>query len=59
MDELMRLFQMVTQDMDSEDDAVLSDLSELVHRSMVLFDERTFRYRLHDLMKPIAEGLFA
>jgi len=55
----MRLFQMVTQDMDSEDDAVLSDLSELVHRSMVLFDERTFRYRLHDLMKPIAEGLFA
>ena len=38
---------------------VLDDLSRLVDRSLVLFDENTFRYRLHDLMKPIAEGLFA
>ena len=42
-----------------EDHAVLYDLSKLVDRSLVLFDEGTFRYRLHDLMKPIAEGLFA
>lgn len=48
-------------DMDPEKQEleVLDDLSELVARSMVLFDERTFRYRLHDLMKPIAAGLFA
>jgi len=46
-------------DMDPNDDAVLEDLSELVDRSMVLFDERTFRYRLHDLMKQIAAELFA
>ena len=46
-------------DLDPEDDDVLNDLSELADRSLVLFDERTFRYRLHDLMKPIAAGLFA
>ena len=48
-------------DLDAEEHEleVLDDLSELVDRSMVLFDERTLRYRLHDLMKPIAEGLFA
>ena len=45
---------------DMEDDyEVLEGLSNLVDRSLVLFDEETFRYRLHDLMKPIAEGLFA
>ena len=45
---------------DMEDDyEVLYGLSNLVDRSLVLFDEETFRYRLHDLMKPIAEGLFA
>jgi transcriptional regulator with XRE-family HTH domain len=38
---------------------VREDLSKLVDRSLVLFDEATFRYRLHDLMKPIAQGLFA
>lgn len=46
-------------DLAPEDDALLCDLSELVDRSMVLFDEGAFRYRLHDLMKPIAAGLFA
>ena len=46
-------------DLDPEDEAVLDDLSELADRSLILFDERTFRYRLHDLMKPIAAGLFA
>jgi transcriptional regulator with XRE-family HTH domain len=45
-------------DMDDEH-AVLDDLAKLVDRSLVLFDEATFRYRLHDLMKPIAEGLFS
>jgi hypothetical protein len=44
-------------ELDTNDD-VLDDLSELVRRSLVLFDERSFRYRLHDLMKPIAAGLF-
>jgi len=46
-------------DLDTGDEAVLEDLSELVDRSLVLFDERTFQYKLHDLMKPIAAGLFA
>src|SRR5271166_6286983 len=45
-------------DMDDEH-AVLDDLAKLVDRSLVLFDEATFRYRLHDLMKPIAAGLFS
>ncbi len=45
-------------DMDVDADRALEDLSELVDRSMVLFDERTSRYRLHDLMKPIGAGLF-
>ena len=44
---------------DPANPTVLDDLSELVDRSLVLFDARTFRYRLHDLMKPIAAGLFA
>lgn len=46
-------------DPETEELEVLDDLSELVDRSMVLFDEQTLRYRLHDLMKPIAGGLFA
>ena len=41
-----------------DDDAVLDDLWELVNRSLVLFDESSWRYRLHDLMKPIAAELF-
>jgi transcriptional regulator with XRE-family HTH domain len=39
--------------------AVLDDLANLVNRSLVEFNAETGRYRLHDLMKPIAEGLFA
>jgi hypothetical protein len=46
-------------DMEADEYAVREDLSKLVDRSLVLFDERSFRYRLHDLMKPIAAGLFA
>jgi len=42
-----------------DDRTVREDLSKLVDRSLVLFDEATFRYRLHDLMKPIAQGLFS
>jgi transcriptional regulator with XRE-family HTH domain len=41
------------------DFAVLDDLANLVNRSLVEFNAETGRYRLHDLMKPIAEGLFA
>ena len=44
---------------DPNDSAVLEDLSELADRSLVLFDPGTSRFRLHDLMKPIASGLFA
>ncbi len=42
----------------SDDHDVREGLSELVARSLVLFDESSSRYRLHDLMKPIAAGLF-
>jgi hypothetical protein len=43
---------------DENDLGVLSDMSDLVNRSLVLFDHAARRYRLHDLMRPIAEGLF-
>jgi nucleoside phosphorylase len=46
-------------DMEADELAVLEDLSKLVDRSLLLFDETSLRYRLHDLMKPIAAGLFA
>ncbi len=46
-------------DMEQKLSGVVNDLAKLVDRSLVLFDERTRRYRLHDLMKPIAAGLFA
>jgi hypothetical protein len=41
-----------------DDPGVHRDLSDLTDRSLILFDDETCRYRLHDLMKPIAEGLF-
>ena len=43
----------------SDEHDVRADLSELVERSLVLYDERTSRFRLHDLLKPIAAGMFA
>lgn len=46
-------------DMESDEHAVREDLAKLVDRSLLLFDEKSSRYRLHDLMKPIAAGLFA
>jgi hypothetical protein len=46
-------------DMESDEHTVREDLSTLVDRSLVLFDQKSSRYRLHDLMKPIAAGLFA
>jgi hypothetical protein len=46
-------------DVDDDEHAVREDLSKLVDRSLVLFDEKSLRYWLHDLMKPIAAGLFA
>lgn len=46
-------------DMDPAAPAVLGDLAELTGRSMVLYDPAVNRYRLHDLMRPIAAGLFA
>jgi NB-ARC domain len=44
---------------DTNDLSVLSDLSDLQGRSLISFDPNTRRYHLHDLMRPIAEGLFA
>ncbi|HYV37209.1 MAG TPA: hypothetical protein VE988_15995, partial [Gemmataceae bacterium] len=38
--------------------SVLEDLSDLQGRSLLSFDANTRRYHMHDLMRPIAEGLF-
>jgi transcriptional regulator with XRE-family HTH domain len=46
-------------DADENDLGVLNDLSDLENRSLVIFDRNTRRYHLHDLLRPIAEGLFA
>jgi hypothetical protein len=46
-------------DADEKDHGVLDDLSDMTNRSLILYDQATRRYRLHDLMRPIAEGLFA
>lgn len=43
---------------DEKDLRVRDDLSDLKNRSLLLYDNDTSRYRLHDLMRPIAEGLF-
>ncbi len=40
------------------DPGVKEDLSYLTARRMLLYDPGTNRYRLHDLMQPIAAGLF-
>ncbi len=45
--------------MESELHSVREHLSELVDRSLLLFNANTSRYRLHDLMIPIAKGLFS
>jgi hypothetical protein len=45
-------------DADENDHNVLDDLSDMKNRSLIIFDAKTGRYHLHDLMKPIAEGLF-
>jgi len=45
-------------DANENDLGVLNDLSDMTNRSLVLYDRAAGRYRLHDLMKPIAEGLF-
>ena len=44
--------------MDENDLDVLSDLSDMTNRSLIIYDSRAGRYRLHDLMRPIAERLF-
>lgn len=41
-----------------KDLSVLHDLSDLENRSLIIFDRNTRRYHLHDLLRPIAEGLF-
>ena len=43
---------------DENDLNVLNDLSDMENRSLILFDRTTRRYHLHDLLRPIAEGLF-
>ncbi len=45
-------------DMKLDRHRVLEDLSKLVDRSLLMVDENSLRYRMHDLMKPIAAGLF-
>ncbi len=45
-------------DADKNDLSVLNDLSDMTNRSLILYDRASGRYRLHDLMRPIAEGLF-
>lgn len=45
-------------DADEHDHNVLDDLSDMRNRSLIIFDAKTGRYHLHDLMRPIAEGLF-
>jgi len=45
-------------DADENDLNVLNDLSDMENRSLILFDRNTRRYHLHDLLRPIAEGLF-
>jgi hypothetical protein len=37
---------------------ILDSLTSLVNRSLLLFDPVTNGYRLHDLLRPIAKGLF-
>ena len=41
---------------DVPSDEARDGLSALIGRSMVLFDENTARYRLHDLMRDVARG---
>jgi transcriptional regulator with XRE-family HTH domain len=41
-----------------DEDTVLEQLSALAERSLVLFDPAMQRFRLHDLMRPIAKGLY-
>lgn len=41
-----------------DDPSVLTDLSDLAARSMLSFDAKTRTYQMHDLMRPIANGLF-
>lgn len=41
-----------------DDLSVHDDLSELTARSMLLYDTKADRYQMHDLMRPIAAGLF-
>jgi tetratricopeptide (TPR) repeat protein len=41
------------------DTAAAPRLRFLLARSLLLFDEETRRYRLHDLMRPLARNLFA
>ena len=43
---------------DENDLGVLNDLSDMENRSLIIFDRNTRRYHLHDLLRPIAEGLF-
>ena len=41
-----------------DDPSVLDDLSVLTARSMLLYDAKADTYQMHDLMRPIAAGLF-
>lgn len=40
------------------EDETFTDLDELHHRSLIEWDETTDRYRLHDLMRPVARAGF-
>lgn len=41
-----------------DEDETFTDLDELQNRSLIEWDEKTTRYRLHDLMRPVARDAF-
>ena len=44
---------------DASEQEALDGLGTLVERSLLLYDDESTRYRLHDLMRPVAENAFA
>jgi tetratricopeptide (TPR) repeat protein len=43
---------------DEDEDETLRDLGRLLEQSLLLFDAANERYRLHDLMRPVARNAF-
>ena len=45
-------------DMEAKPDTVREDLDELLKRGLIQVDQATARYRLSEVLKRVAEGLF-